>query len=189
MTTRIQRPVITTRIPQETAAPHTTPDKAWVLRRWDRHDDVVTLHTTQDAALTDLAEYVDLSWSNIAHQDDVPDQPPSDPREAVQFYYGEDRASRPDEGYNLHLETVSGDTDTTAADVAHTLFEEVRRAAWSKASDDPDDYDLMLRVDAMAPADALEALKKAYLPSDLIEQIAAALMLLAPGIYAPSRSA
>ncbi|WP_327309703.1 hypothetical protein OG730_42445 (plasmid) [Streptomyces sp. NBC_01298] len=81
------------------------------------------------------------------------------------------------------------DTDTTtAADVAHTLFDEVRRAAWDKASDHPDDYDLMLRVDAMAPADAVEALKKACLPSDLIEPIAAALALLAPHIYAPSRS-
>ncbi|MFE4304816.1 hypothetical protein ACFRR6_01870 [Streptomyces sp. NPDC056891] len=82
-----------------------------------------------------------------------------------------------------------GDTDATAADVAHTLFEEVRRAARAKASDDPDDYDLMLRVDAMAPADALEALKEAYLPSDLIEPIAAALAVLAPDVYGPSRSA
>ncbi|MEU9421192.1 hypothetical protein [Streptomyces sp. NPDC048272] len=115
MTTHIQLPTITVPIPQETPVPYGVPDKAWVLRRWDRHDDVVTLHTTEDAAFADLAEYVHLSWSNIAHQDDVPDQPPSDPREAVRFYYGEDRDSRPDEGYNLYLETVSGDTDTTAA--------------------------------------------------------------------------
>ncbi|MEU9420979.1 hypothetical protein [Streptomyces sp. NPDC048272] len=47
----------------------------------------------------------------------------------------------------------------------------------------------MVRVDAMAPADALEDLKEAYLPSDLIEPIAAALAFLAPDVYGPSRCA
>ncbi|MFE0778923.1 hypothetical protein [Streptomyces sp. NPDC058861] len=191
MTTHVQRPAtVTARIDTDNIpTPPTQPHSDWVLRRWDRHDDVVTLHTTEDAAFADLAEYVDLSWSNIAHQDDVPDQPPSDPRKAVQFYYGEDRDSRSDEGYNLHLVEVNGPGTHEAADAAYALFEEVRRAAWAKASDNPDDYDLMLQVNDMAPADALQALKESCLPSPLIEPIATALMLLAPGTYAPARSA
>lgn len=72
-----------------------------------------------------------------------------------------------------------------AADVAHELFEEIRRTAWEKASDDPDDYDLMIRVNDMPPSDALAALKDANLPSRLTEPIAAALALLAPDTYAP----
>ncbi|MEU5201113.1 hypothetical protein AB0G86_44955 [Streptomyces scabiei] len=72
-----------------------------------------------------------------------------------------------------------------AADVAHELFEEIRRAAQEKASDDFDDYDLMIRVNDMAPSDALAALKAADLPSHLTGPIAAALVLLAPHSYAP----
>ncbi|MGX1886789.1 hypothetical protein [Streptomyces sp. NPDC055287] len=71
-----------------------------------------------------------------------------------------------------------------AADVAHELFEEIRRAAWEKASDDPDDYDLMIRVNDMTPSDALAALNDANLPSHLTGPIAAALALLAPDTYA-----
>ncbi|MFF8431010.1 hypothetical protein ACF07Y_38935 [Streptomyces sp. NPDC016566] len=72
-----------------------------------------------------------------------------------------------------------------AADVAHELFEEIRRAAWEKASDDFDDYDLMTRVNDMPPNDALAALNDANLPSHLTRPIAAALVLLAPDTYAP----
>lgn len=72
-----------------------------------------------------------------------------------------------------------------AADVAHELFEEIRRAAGEKASDDFDDYDLMIRVNDMPPSDALAALKDANLPSRLTGPIAAALALLAPDTYAP----
>ncbi|MEV6676255.1 hypothetical protein AB0N09_05210 [Streptomyces erythrochromogenes] len=188
MTTHVQRPAaVTARIdtPQEGDAPHAEPETVWVLRRWDRHDDVVTLYTTEDSALAGLAGYVDQYWSNIAHRDDVPEQPPSDPREAVQLYYGQDRDSRPDEGYTLYQDTVTGPNTHLAADVAHTLFEDVRRAAWRVASDHPDDYDLMCRADDMDPRNALEEFKNASLPSDLIEPIAAALALLAPDVYAP----
>ncbi|RNG12428.1 hypothetical protein [Streptomyces botrytidirepellens] len=72
-----------------------------------------------------------------------------------------------------------------AADVAHQLFEETRRAAWHKASDDINDYDRMLLVNDMTPSDALAELKDANLPSPLIKHIAAALELLAPDTYAP----
>ncbi|MEU6071894.1 hypothetical protein ABZ864_47625 [Streptomyces sp. NPDC047082] len=72
-----------------------------------------------------------------------------------------------------------------ATDVAHELFEELRRAAWAKASDDPDDYDLMCAVQDMTPYDALTALRDANLPSRLTGPVAAALALLAPDTYAP----
>ncbi len=86
-------------------------ETVWVLRRWDRHDDVVTLHSTEDSALADLAEYVEQSWSNVATEDDVPDQPPSVAREAIQLYYGPDRDC-PDEGYCLYEEEVTGRAGT-----------------------------------------------------------------------------
>ncbi|MFJ5635220.1 hypothetical protein ACIQF5_21615 [Streptomyces goshikiensis] len=206
MTIHIQRPATVTAHINDTGSSSTSPtesDTVWVLRRWDWHDDDITVYSTQDRALADLAEYVKRSWSTLVQQEDVPALPPSDPREAIRHYYGPDGHSRAEEGYFLHEKkidipdspvTTHAGPDITAqqaptADVAHTLFEEVCRAAWAKASDDPDDYDLMLRVDAMAPADALEALKKACLPSDLIEWIAAALALLAPDVYGPSCSA
>ncbi|KOV94620.1 MULTISPECIES: hypothetical protein [unclassified Streptomyces] len=72
-----------------------------------------------------------------------------------------------------------------AADVAHELFEAIRKAAWEKASNDFDDYDRMLLINDMTPSDALAELKDANLPSRLIGPIAAALELLAPDTYAP----
>ncbi|MCQ1582748.1 hypothetical protein [Streptomyces parvus] len=75
-----------------------------------------------------------------------------------------------------------------AAEAAHTLFDAVFRAAQEKASDDPDDYDLMLQVQDMDTPAALAALRKAFLPSDMIEPIADALTHLAPHTYAPQTS-
>ncbi|MFJ8696842.1 hypothetical protein [Streptomyces roseolilacinus] len=90
-----------------------------------------------------------------------------------------------------HLAALTADTsspvadDTTAAaEAAHTLFDAVLRAAREKAPDDPDDYDLMLKVQDMDTPDALAALKKAFLPSAMIEPIADALVVLAPHTYA-----
>ncbi|WP_256098641.1 hypothetical protein [Streptomyces agglomeratus] len=87
----------------------------------------------------------------------------------------------------LTAETAPPVADKTeaAAEAAHALFDAVLRAAREKASDDPDDYDLMLQVQDMDTPDALAALKKAFLPSDMIEPIADALAVLAPHTYAP----
>ncbi|MBZ3904478.1 hypothetical protein [Streptomyces griseiscabiei] len=93
----------------------------WVLRRWGRQDDVVTLHSTEDSALADLAEYVGLSWSNVAHQNDVPDQPPGDTRKAVQLYYGPARDSRPDEGYSLFEQEVTAHAETRIVQLDSTV--------------------------------------------------------------------
>ncbi|MFE8940994.1 hypothetical protein ACFYNX_26355 [Streptomyces sp. NPDC007872] len=191
MTTHIQHPAtVTARIDTDnTSAPPTQLHTVWVLRRWDWHDDEITAHSSQDRALAGLAEHVKQSWSRLVQHENVPAAPPSDPREAIRYYYGPDGHSRAEEGYLLYEKHIDSPATTTAADVAATLFEEVRRAARAKASDDPDDYDLMVQVNDMAPADALQALKESCLPSALIEPIAAALILLAPDTYAPARSA
>ncbi|MCX5103446.1 hypothetical protein [Streptomyces sp. NBC_00439] len=81
--------------------------QAWVLRRSDRHEDVVTLHVDEDSALAGLAEYVRGVWDNLVGEEDIPDQPPTDDREAVQLYYGPERDGRPDEGYNLYAEKIT----------------------------------------------------------------------------------
>ncbi|MET7490527.1 hypothetical protein [Streptomyces sp. NPDC005538] len=72
-----------------------------------------------------------------------------------------------------------------AAEAAYVLFDAVLRAAREKASDDPDDFDLMCQVEDMDAPDALAALRKACLPSDMIEPIADALALLAPHAFGP----
>ncbi|MFE9250895.1 hypothetical protein [Streptomyces sp. NPDC007088] len=84
-----------------------------------------------------------------------------------------------------HLAALTANTPP-ATEAAHTLFHAVLSEAREVASDDPDDSDLMLQVQDMAPHDALTALKKAFLPSDLIEPIADALALLAPDTYTPT---
>jgi hypothetical protein len=72
--------------------------------------------------------------------------------------------------------------DAEQAAAAHDLFDATLKAAGDKASDD---YDLVLRVDDMALADAVAALRDASLPSNLMGPIAPALVLLAPDTYAP----
>ncbi|WP_406469834.1 hypothetical protein [Streptomyces sp. NBC_01615] len=84
------------------------PGQAWVLRRWDRHEDGIGLFTDEDSALAELARHVRGSWENLLGGDDVPDTPPTDDRTAVDLYYGPDRDNRPDEGYSLYADTISG---------------------------------------------------------------------------------
>nr|WP_239085447.1 hypothetical protein [Streptomyces halstedii] len=81
--------------------------QAWVLRRWDRHEDVVTLYADEDSALADLAEYVRGVWDNLVGEEGVPDQPPTGDRETVVLYYGPERNGRPDEGHNLYAEDIA----------------------------------------------------------------------------------
>jgi hypothetical protein len=79
-----------------------------VLRRWDRHEDGIGLFTDEDCALAELAGHVRGSWENLLGDDDVPDTPPADDRTAVHLDYGPDRGNRPDEGYSLYADTISG---------------------------------------------------------------------------------
>ncbi|MEV4868528.1 hypothetical protein [Streptomyces syringium] len=78
------------------------------------------------------------------------------------------------------------DATMAADEAAHALFDAVLRAAREKASDDPDDYDLMDEIQDMDTPDALAALKNASLPTDMIGPIADALALLAPHTYSPA---
>lgn len=78
--------------------------RAWVLRRWDRHSDEVTLWSDDASALASLAQHARTCWHNVAGNDGVPYRPPGDDRTAVDLYYG----SREDiEGYSLHAENIS----------------------------------------------------------------------------------
>ncbi|MFE3230897.1 hypothetical protein ACFXKJ_02205, partial [Kitasatospora indigofera] len=59
-------------------------------------------HREHDPALADLATYVRGVWDNLVGEEGIPDQPPTDDREAVRLYYGPERDGRPDEGYDLY---------------------------------------------------------------------------------------
>ncbi|WP_143658325.1 hypothetical protein [Embleya scabrispora] len=93
--------------------------RAWVLRRRGRHEDVVTLHVDEDCAVAGLAEYVRGVWDDVVGDDGVPDRPPADDRDAVRLYYGPDRDSRPDEGYDLHEEEITGRGRTRIVPLDH----------------------------------------------------------------------
>lgn len=88
--------------------PPRPPGQAWVLRRWDRREDGIDLFTDEDCALAELARHVRRSWDNLLGDDDVSDAPPTNDRTAVDLYYGPDRDNRPDEGYSLYADTISG---------------------------------------------------------------------------------
>ncbi|MFG2306587.1 hypothetical protein [Actinacidiphila glaucinigra] len=91
--------------PQPEAA---APARAWVLRRWDRSDETVTLHTDQTVGLAALATHVRGVWNTIAGRDGIPARPPTADRDTVELYYGPDRDARPDEGYNLYADVIRG---------------------------------------------------------------------------------
>lgn len=46
-----------------------------LLRRWDRHDDHISVYFSYAAALAALAAVVRADWSDIAHLAEVPDTP------------------------------------------------------------------------------------------------------------------
>ncbi|MFF5265410.1 hypothetical protein ACFY4C_41560 [Actinomadura viridis] len=91
--------------PAATALVEPHRQRAWVLRRWDRRDDDLTLWANEDSALRDLGRHVRSNWANIVGRDNVPDQPPTDDREAVRLYYGPTQ-ERGDEGYGLYAEAI-----------------------------------------------------------------------------------
>jgi hypothetical protein len=64
------------------------PRTVWVLRRWDRHDDVVSLWTCETKAKENLAQYVGGLWGNVLGEEGVPDAPPSDDQQTIDLYYG-----------------------------------------------------------------------------------------------------
>ncbi len=97
------------------AAPtaHTTQraGRAWVLRRWDRRCEEVTLWSDEASALASLAQHVRTHWDNVAGTDGVPHRPPADDRTAVDAYYGPED-ERCDEDYTLRAYDVLRHGDT-----------------------------------------------------------------------------
>ncbi|MFI1996737.1 GGDEF domain-containing protein [Actinoplanes sp. NPDC020271] len=79
----------------------------WVLRRWDRHDDVISLHADQDVAYAALAAHVRSSWADIGSDLGAPPEPPGDDRQAVALYYGSEGDSRPDEGFRIYPDQIT----------------------------------------------------------------------------------
>ena len=131
-----QRPVVAL-LPSRPAA------RVWVLRRWDRAVDEVSLHTSEDGAFAELGEYVRGCWDNVGRHDDVPSRPPGDDREAAEHYYltSGDNA---DEGYRIYLTDVAGPRRTRIVSLDYHFpgaaeCEQLNRAAVFYPQDDRDD--------------------------------------------------
>ncbi|MFI6340745.1 hypothetical protein [Streptomyces sp. NPDC050535] len=78
---------------------------AWVLRRQDRHEDVVTLWADEASALGSLAQHARANWDNVWGADGIPDSPPASDRRAVDLYYGP-KDERGDEDYWLYSDDI-----------------------------------------------------------------------------------
>ena len=81
-------------------------EQVWLLRMWSRHEDSTVPYATEAAALAELASYARGCWDNLYGQPGVPEHPPADDAEAVEFYFGSDGNARPDEGYELYAAEV-----------------------------------------------------------------------------------
>jgi hypothetical protein len=77
----------------------------WVLRRQDRHEDVVTLWADEASAIASLAQHARANWDSVAGHEGIPDSPPSHDRRAVDLYYGP-KDERADEDYWLYADDV-----------------------------------------------------------------------------------
>ncbi|CAL9676296.1 hypothetical protein SUDANB176_07798 (plasmid) [Streptomyces sp. enrichment culture] len=85
--------------------------RAWVLRRWDRHGDEVTLWADEASALAALAQHARSHWDNVAGTKGIPYRPPADDRTAIDLYYGP-KEHRDDEDYTLSAEDIARCTHT-----------------------------------------------------------------------------
>ncbi|MER5556223.1 hypothetical protein ABT001_31935 [Streptomyces sp. NPDC002793] len=81
--------------------------QAWLLRRWDRREDVATLHSDENSALADLATYVRQVWNNIVGQEGVSEHPPTNDFGVVRLYHRPEHDNQPDEGYSIHAEEIT----------------------------------------------------------------------------------
>ncbi|MGW7131320.1 hypothetical protein ACWGIA_23700 [Streptomyces bobili] len=80
---------------------------AWMLRRQDRQEDVVTLWADEASALASLAQHARASWDNVRGGEGIPDSPPAHDRRAVDLYHGP-KGERGDESYWLHADDIGG---------------------------------------------------------------------------------
>lgn len=81
-------------------------EQVWLLRMWSSHEDSTVPYATKAAALAELARYARGCWDNLHGQPGVPECPPPDDAEAVEFYFGCDGNARPNEGYELYAAEV-----------------------------------------------------------------------------------
>ncbi|MEV7465242.1 hypothetical protein AB0O20_01855 [Streptomyces kronopolitis] len=81
-------------------------EKVWLLRMWSSHEDSTVPYSTEAAAYAELASYARGCWDNLYGEPGVPEHPPADDTEAVEFYYGSDGNARPNEGYELYAAEV-----------------------------------------------------------------------------------
>jgi hypothetical protein len=90
------------------------PAPVWMLHRWDRHDDVVTPHPTDEHAIRQLAGHARSSWAAVAGQPGVPATPPLADQDTVDLYYGPDGSEGgpcgDEEGYSLHRVELASPT-------------------------------------------------------------------------------
>ncbi|MFF8632451.1 hypothetical protein [Streptomyces werraensis] len=117
--------------------------RAWVLRRWDRRSEEVTLWSDEASALASLAQHVRSCWDKVAGNDGVPYLPPADDRMAVDVYYGpvEDRC---EEDYTLRAYDVlrHGDAPHSLSLTDSQACAEANSAAVFHPMEGPDDESL-----------------------------------------------
>ncbi|MFG2691634.1 hypothetical protein ACGFWG_36665 [Streptomyces sp. NPDC048405] len=117
--------------------------RAWVLRRWDRLSEEVTLWSNEASALASLAQHVRSCWDRVAGTDGVPILPPADDRMAVDVYYGpvEDRC---EEDYTLRAYDVlrHGDAPHSLSLTDGQACAEANSAAVFHPMEGPDDDSL-----------------------------------------------
>ncbi|WP_051828570.1 hypothetical protein [Streptomyces bicolor] len=86
--------------------PQQATGRAWVLRRWDRHGEDITLWSDEASGRAALAHDVRKSWDNVAGMDGVPHRPPADHQTAVDLFYGPE-GSHEEQGYSLYAADIS----------------------------------------------------------------------------------
>lgn len=79
--------------------------QVWLLRRWDRHVDEVSVWTDEGSALEELGRHVRGNWQSYAGQGGMPQEAPDDDGAAVRLYFA---ASGGEEGYSVYEETPTG---------------------------------------------------------------------------------
>lgn len=79
------------------------PSKVWILRRWDRSNEQVTLHESHEAGQAALAIWVRHNWDALGDESSTP---PQDDEQAIQLYYGP-QDERTDDDFRLYPEEVA----------------------------------------------------------------------------------
>ncbi|CAM5650662.1 hypothetical protein GCM10010261_61900 [Streptomyces pilosus] len=117
--------------------------RAWVLRRWDRHSDEVTLWSDEASALAELAQHARSSWDNVADTDGVPRRPPVDDQTAIDLYHGP-KEHRGDEDYALYAEDIArySQTPPSLSPADDTACAQANSAAVFHPMTGPDDEGL-----------------------------------------------